>query len=122
MMAQTISVMDDIKKQKVVPLAVASRRRLAEIPEVPTFTELNLDDVNHTSIYSLVAPRGVPTAIGKKLHDAVNNILKSPATQEFFTKNSIQIPNDNYDLPSYIKNEYAFYRKIVEDNGLKLED
>jgi tripartite-type tricarboxylate transporter receptor subunit TctC len=63
-------------------LAVAAPLRVPQLPDVPTFDELKLPDLNLTSWTGLAAPAKTPEAIVQKLYDTVRTILREKDTQE----------------------------------------
>lgn len=58
-------------------LAVYLRKRLAEYPNVPTLVELKYDYVND-SPYGILAPKGTPPSIVKKLDNALHKAQDEP--------------------------------------------
>jgi len=72
-----------IKSGKLVPFVVAADKRLADLPNVPTFKELGYADLNEIGItwFGLVAPARLPAEIQKTLHAKTIEALKDPALQ-----------------------------------------
>jgi len=64
----------------VRPLAVAGSKRLPELPNVPTFTELGIPDMKSDSWNALLAPAGTPKPIVDKLAAVLKKAVK---TKEF---------------------------------------
>ena len=58
-------------------LAVTTRKRLAELPDIPTMEELGVKMISDTW-NALSAPPGTPAPIVAKLNAAVNDALKDP--------------------------------------------
>ena len=73
-------VLAHIKAGKLRPLAGWGTKRLAALPEVPTFAELGYKDVEFYIWAGLFAPKDVPEPIMAKLRAAAG---KSAATPEF---------------------------------------
>jgi len=73
-------VLAHIKTGKLRPLANWGTKRIAVLPDVPTFTELGYKDVEFYIWAGLFAPKDVPAPILAKLREAVK---KSAATPEF---------------------------------------
>lgn len=67
-------------------LAVASGERMQCMPDVPTMKEEGAGDINVLGWWGLMAPRGVPDPIKKKLGDAFYAMARAPATKEFLVK------------------------------------
>ena len=63
-------------------LAVSGTKRAAQLPEVPTFSELGVTFVDETSWYALFAPKGTPKEITAKVNADVERILALPDVQE----------------------------------------
>jgi tripartite-type tricarboxylate transporter receptor subunit TctC len=62
-------------------LAIASEKREAEIPSVPTFKELGLNIVYEVA-RGLVAPKGTPAAVRAKLVEACSKATAEPAFKD----------------------------------------
>lgn len=60
-------------------LAVSSRVRSPDLPEVPTFAELGYPTLSVMSWVGLSAPKGTPPAVLDRVYTAVQNALARPA-------------------------------------------
>lgn len=67
-----------VKSGKVRLLGVASQKRNAAIPDVPTFGELGIKDAETESWSALMAPAGTSPAVVGKLRDTVRSIATEP--------------------------------------------
>jgi tripartite-type tricarboxylate transporter receptor subunit TctC len=63
---------------KIRPLAVAAPKRLAILPDVPTYKELGLEAMNNPSWFGIAAPAGTPAPIIEKLNAAIRTALADP--------------------------------------------
>ena len=70
-----------VQAGKLLALAVSSPQRLAVLPEVPTFAELKLDDLDWTAFFGLVAPARTPPAVIATLNAALNDALNDPSVR-----------------------------------------
>jgi tripartite-type tricarboxylate transporter receptor subunit TctC len=61
--------------------AVASDRRLAVVPDVPTFGEIGLPKISWSTWYGLFAPKGTPKDIIGKLNAGAVEALADPAVR-----------------------------------------
>lgn len=86
-------------------LNVWGQKRMDRFPTVPTLKELGIDIVQ-TSPYGLVAPKGTPPDVVKKLHDAFKQSMEMPTSIESLAK---------YDmLPNYMSSaQYTAFAKDV---------
>ncbi|MDO9412187.1 MAG: tripartite tricarboxylate transporter substrate binding protein [Pseudolabrys sp.] len=67
---------------KLRALAVSSRQRLAVLPDVPTFAELKLSELDWTAFFGLVAPVKTDAAIIAKLNAALSRTLADASVKE----------------------------------------
>jgi tripartite-type tricarboxylate transporter receptor subunit TctC len=79
---QVASALSHVKSGRLVPLAVSWPRRLAVLPDVPTFAEVGLAGNNLPSWFGLVAPAGTPDAVVARLHVGVQRALRASGMQE----------------------------------------
>ena len=80
--AQSSSALPQWRAGKVVALGVATRKRLASAPELPTIAEQGFPDFEATSWYGLVAPAGTPSSIVERLHGEIVRALALPEVRE----------------------------------------
>jgi tripartite-type tricarboxylate transporter receptor subunit TctC len=59
-------------------LAVSGDKRVAALPDVPTFAELGFDDLNWMAFFGLIAPAGTPPAVIAKLNAAAVKVIATP--------------------------------------------
>lgn len=71
-----------INEGNLVALAVASPERSKAVPNVPTFAEVGLPEVNDPSWFGLIAPAGLPNDVVKKLNEATVKVLNSDDVKE----------------------------------------
>jgi len=82
MFADSINAIPRIESKELVAIAVASDRRIAAIPDVPTFVESGLANIVSGPMFGLYAPAGTPAEILNKLHAEIQSILKTPAVSK----------------------------------------
>lgn len=63
-------------------LAVSGAARLPALPDVPTFAEAGLKDMNWMAFFGLVAPKGTPEPIVQRLSEALGQALASPDVRD----------------------------------------
>ena len=66
---------------KLRPLAVTSKARQEDYPDLPTMIEAGVPDYVVTSFFGVVAPAGTPAPIVARLNAVINDALKSEAVQ-----------------------------------------
>lgn len=112
-----------IQNGKLRALAVASPIRAPQLPDVPTFDELKLPELNVTSWIGLAAPAKTPEPIIAQLYDAMRTVLREPETQETWRKRGAMIP-ENVKPAEYrreMQQRIQFYRDIAKANKIVLD-
>jgi tripartite-type tricarboxylate transporter receptor subunit TctC len=80
-----LTQIDKVRAGQIKMLAIATPKRLAEIPDIPTFKELGYD-VIYAVNRGIVAPKGTPEEALAKLDDACAKAAKDPAVMESMKK------------------------------------
>ncbi|WP_242671231.1 tripartite tricarboxylate transporter substrate binding protein BugE [Hylemonella gracilis] len=115
------SALPHILGGRLVAIAVASPERVASLPNVPTFKEVGFEGVNRPAYYGLLAPKGTPAAIVKKINAATVKALQDPAVRKRIEDTgSFVIGNSPAQFGEQMKAELAVYKKVVETQKLTL--
>ena len=116
------SAIPHIKAGKLIPIAVASPARLKAFPDVPTFKELGMEQVNRPAYYGILGPKNLPKDVVDKIHAAVKKTLELPdVRQKIEDTGSLVLANTPAEFAKQIEEEYAVYKKVVTEKGLKAE-
>ncbi len=73
-----LSSIPNIQAKKIRPIAVASSKRLANLPDVPTFAELGIQNFYAGSWYGFFAPTGTPKDIINLLNKQIHQVTALP--------------------------------------------
>ncbi|MEK7438032.1 MAG: tripartite tricarboxylate transporter substrate binding protein [Pseudomonadota bacterium] len=84
MFANAPSVVSDIKAGKLRALAVSTKYRMKELPDVPTLDESGMKGYDLSSWWAVFAPAKTPPAIVEKLNAAIRKTLNEPAIEARF--------------------------------------
>jgi tripartite-type tricarboxylate transporter receptor subunit TctC len=116
------SALPFIKDNRLVPIVVASPQRLAVLPNVPTFKEVGLEPVNRMAYYGIYGPKGLPKEVVDKIHAGVKKALEDPAVRKRIEDTgSLIVANTPEQFAAEIKAEYEIYKKVVDQQKLKLD-
>jgi tripartite-type tricarboxylate transporter receptor subunit TctC len=117
------SSMPHIKGGKLRALAVAAPRRVDALPDVPTFAEVGLREVNNMAWYGLVAPPRTPDDIVRKLHDASAKVIAEPAVQRRFAEvGAYPDGGTSQQYATVIRNELALRKRIAAERKISLQE
>lgn len=112
-----------IQTGKIRAIAVAAPKRVESLPNVPTFAELGLPQVNDPAWYGLVAPAKTPEAIVTRLNAAAAKVLSLPDVKEKLKQSgSESAANSPAEHAAEIKRELEKAKAIVQKQGIKLEN
>jgi tripartite-type tricarboxylate transporter receptor subunit TctC len=67
-----------IKSGVLIPLAISSKKRIAQYPDLPTFQELGYDELTTTTWWSFSGPAKLPAAIIERLNGEITAALETP--------------------------------------------
>ena len=116
------SALPHIKDKRLIPMAVASPERLADLPAVPTFKELGFEPVNRPAFYGIYGPKGMPKDLVQKLNAALLKVLQDPAViKRIEATGSKVIGNTPEQFAQQLKAEFEVYKKVVDAQKLKLD-
>ncbi|HEY7945217.1 MAG TPA: tripartite tricarboxylate transporter substrate binding protein [Casimicrobiaceae bacterium] len=95
-------------------LAVATDKRIPNLPDVPTFDELGVKGFASATWNAIAAPPGTPPEIIEKLNDALNDALNSPGAVGLFHKLNLQPePGSPSQAASFIHSESAVWGDVI---------
>jgi len=111
-----------INDKRLTPIVVAAPKRLTQLPNVPTFAEVGLPNVNRMSFLGVSAPKGTPRAIVDKLNAAVRAALADASVKERIeAAGAIVVGNSPTEYQAQVKDELAMYQRVVKEQSLKLD-
>jgi tripartite-type tricarboxylate transporter receptor subunit TctC len=120
MMDQTSSSLPQIQGGKLRALAVGTKTRIAELPQVPTLQEEGVRDFEAATPSALLAPAGTPADIVKTLNAALNKALADPAIHKRLVElGSEPRPVDPAQFAAYLRTEDAKLKALVKAGLLK---
>ncbi len=116
------SSLPHIQAGKLRALAVASDKRVAALPDVPTFAEVGLPLVNDPSWFGLVAPARLPADFTAHVHAALGRALKQPETvKRLEAVAATPIGNTPDQFREVVAASIEASRRIAKENGLKFD-
>ncbi len=111
-----------IKGGKVRPIAVSSKTRLPDQPNVPTFTEEGYPDFSVNGWYALYAPAKTPKAIVDKLSTELQAVMQMPEVIERLRSVGVSPASGKADeLAKYGPEEFAKYGTLIKNANIKAE-
>jgi tripartite-type tricarboxylate transporter receptor subunit TctC len=107
---------------KMRPLALANDKRLPSLPDVPTFAELGIKDMEISNWFGIVAHKGTPPAIVEKLNLAINAALREPdLEQRISSTGNIVGGGSPQDFARFIAAESVRWSRLIKERGIQAE-
>ena len=111
-----------IKGGKVRPIAVSSKTRLPDFPDVPTLTESGYPDFAVNGWYALYAPAKTPAPIVEKLSAELQKVIQLPEVAEKLRGVGVTPASGKADeLAKYAPAELEKYRKLIKDANIRAD-
>jgi tripartite-type tricarboxylate transporter receptor subunit TctC len=116
------SALPFIKDKRLIAIAVAAPQRLAVLPDVPTFKEVGLEQVNRMAFYGILGPKNMPKELVDRINAATRKALQDPAVRKRIEDTgSLVIANSPEEFATELKSELAVYKDVVAKQKLTLE-
>ena len=118
--AAIASPLPHIKSGRLRALGVSSAKRVAILPEVPTFVELGYPSVQDYTWIGVFLPAGTPAAIVQRLNEALNRAAQSPDVRERLEAQALDpVGGTPQEFADYVKAEVSKWGRIVQATGSK---
>ena len=116
------AVLPMVQSNRVRVLAVASPARHPQAPDVPTFREAGLPDVNLSTWVFLMAPAATPDAVVAQLNKTIRAILVTPEMQEkLLQQGFVQSGGTVGELAARMKAETELWGRVIREANIKLD-
>ena len=114
------AVVPQIRAGKVRAIAHAAHERNPAVPEVPTMAELGLADFEVGTWSALIAPRGTPAELVKKINAAVNATLEDPKVRATLVDQGAEVRlMTPEETAAFVRAENMRWMKVVKDAGIQ---
>ncbi|TAJ42160.1 MAG: tripartite tricarboxylate transporter substrate binding protein [Reyranella sp.] len=111
-----------VKSGKLRALAVASRRREALLPDVPTAHEAGLADFRMTTWFGLFAPSRTPDVALDRLHGAVQEALASEGVKRLWREQGAKVELESRaDFARFVARETERWSRIAKAANVQIE-
>jgi tripartite-type tricarboxylate transporter receptor subunit TctC len=117
------SAMGFVLEKKVKALAITTRERMRDLPDIPTMYELGWKNLVTSSWQGVLVPTGTPRPIVEKLHAAIVKVLADPEIQARMRKGgALAISSKSpEDFKTYMDAETAKWTRVIEESGVRAD-
>jgi tripartite-type tricarboxylate transporter receptor subunit TctC len=111
-----------IRSGKVRALAVTSKTRFAELPDLPTVAESGYPNYQFVVWYAFVAPAATPAPIVTRLNAEINKAVSDPAFKKQFATLGADLTTSKPDeCGAFVRSELTAWGKLMAEVGIKQE-
>jgi tripartite-type tricarboxylate transporter receptor subunit TctC len=111
------------KSGQIRLLAVTSEERLPSLPNVPTMAELGFADFNPVVWYGYLVPAHTPEDVVARLEKTFAKAVLDPTVQERLSSLGLTAKVAGpAEFGRLIESESARWRKVIEENNIRLEN
>jgi tripartite-type tricarboxylate transporter receptor subunit TctC len=122
MVVDSAAGMPMIKAGKLRPIAVFSAKRMAVLPDVPTFAELGSKGIEVYAWQGMVAPKATPRAVIDKLSAELQKAVAAPEVKRKLVEFGMDVnPSDAGLMAAYTAAEIALWHPLIKQRGIRAE-
>lgn len=116
------TALPQVRGGRIRALATAAPQRLAELPQVPVFSEVGVPNFQLYSWLGIMGPKGLPDPVADKLAAAMTKIMNKPNVKERLAptgKPITPVPRSTY--PAYLSEQRDAWASKIKDAGIQPE-
>jgi tripartite-type tricarboxylate transporter receptor subunit TctC len=111
-----------VKAGKLRAIAVTSKTRSANLPEVPTVEEGGVRGYEVSTWFGLLAPAGAPAHIVRKLDETTRRFLEQPEVRERFAAAGADVADEGPDaFAALLRADTAKWGELIRKANLRME-
>ena len=118
----SVTLLPHIRSGKLRALGVASPRRIALLPDVPTLAESGFPNLLAENWYGLYAPAGTPKETIARLYAELDRAIHSLDVREKLAQQGAEIrENTPEQTAAFLRSEMVKWAKVIKDSGAKVD-
>jgi len=112
------NVLPNLGTGKLKALAVSTRKRYADLPDVPTIDEAGVPGYDATIWLGLLAPPGTPHDIVAKLNASITRILSTAEARKLMASAGVEVATSTpEEFAALMRSELDRWGKVVRETG-----
>jgi tripartite-type tricarboxylate transporter receptor subunit TctC len=112
------NVLPNLGSGKLRALAVSTKKRYAELPDVPTIAEAGVPGFDATIWLGLLAPPGTPREVVNKLNAAVTSVLSGAEARKLMATAGVDVATSTpEEFGALLQSELERWGKVVRETG-----
>ena len=112
------NALPNIGSGKIRALAVTTKHRDPQLPNVPTMDEAGVKGYDATIWLALLAPKGTPADVVQKINAAVTQVLSKPDAKKLMATAGVDVATGSpEELEKLLQSELDRWGKVVKETG-----
>lgn len=117
------TVLPHVKAGKLLALGVSGKQRLAELPNVPTFTEAGIKGLDFSLWFGLNTTAGTPASVIAYLNKEVGAVLNFPDVKaQLVPQLILPVTSTSENFGAFIRDDTERWSNIVKAVGIQGEN
>ena len=122
MMDQLTASMAHIREGRIRAIAIASRKRSPDLPDVPTLDELGVKGYEASTFTGLFAPAATPMAVVETLASALRKATANPTVRGRFRAMGVEVMDmSRAEFAAYVRADYDKWLKLAREANIVIE-
>ncbi|HZM45688.1 MAG TPA: tripartite tricarboxylate transporter substrate binding protein [Burkholderiales bacterium] len=114
-------IMPHIKSGKVKAIAVGGKKRMAQLPDIPTFGE-TYPGFEQISWFGILGPAGLPREVLARVHSSMVRTLQTPDVSAKLVEQGFEVvAGTPEEFLRHVRGESDKLGKLIRDNNIKVE-
>jgi tripartite-type tricarboxylate transporter receptor subunit TctC len=112
------NALSNLASGKLKALAVTTRKRSPDLPDVPTMDEAGVKGYEATIWLGMLAPKGTPREIVDKLNADIRKVLADPEASKLMHKAGVEVATSTpEEFQALMQEELDRWGKVVKETG-----
>lgn len=117
-----LTAINNTRGGRVKALAVASAKRAAALPDVPTMDEAGLAGFDVPGLEQLLGPAGMPPALATRVNAVLMAAVRAPDVADMYNRFALDLVASSAEEHARImKDNYARWGEVIRRVGVKLD-
>lgn len=117
-----LAVAAQVKAGKLRPLAVLSKQRIPELPEVPTAAEAGFPELLFGNWWVLSAPKGTAPSVISRLSTEIRQLMAEPEIKrKLLDMGQVPLGYGPAETAAFMRAESTKYKTLIERTGIRLD-
>jgi tripartite-type tricarboxylate transporter receptor subunit TctC len=117
-----VTTLAAVQSGRLRALAVALDERWAALPDVPTFRELGMPELQASSWVAMLAPAGTPAPLVARYANVVREALALPELRgRIIESGGLPVGSSPEEMGRFLNSEINSWGEVIRTTGIKLE-